>query len=89
MGDLAGMGGARPKTLAQLRCTRAAGLNFSTGNWTRLRRRTLEPLQSAPAPPAFRAGRRALCERIALLTIYIVLAPSSRMVFHPQAIPNR
>ena len=55
MGDLAGMGGAGPRTLAQIRCTRAAGLNFSTGNWTRLRRRTPKPLQSAL--PAFRAGR--------------------------------
>ena len=55
MGDLAGMGGAGPKTLAQLRCARAAGLNFSTGNWTRLRRRTPEPLQSACLD--IRAGR--------------------------------
>jgi len=54
-GDLAGMGGAGPKTLAGLRCTLAAGLNSSTGSWTWLRRRAPEPLQSAP--PAFRAGR--------------------------------
>jgi len=66
IGDLAGMGGAGLKTFAQLRCTRAAGLNFSTGNRNRLWRRTPKPLQSAP--PALRqAGHRASRERIALL----------------------
>ena len=88
MGDLAGMGRAGSKTLAQLRCTRAAGLNFSTGNWTRLRVVLPSPC-SRPGLPSGQAGPRALCQRIALLTISIVLAPSSRLVFHPQVVPKR